>query len=50
MSIDLTFSQFLNYPGVHNHDDNKENLRRGKFRQNLKKNVAKDRTQLLKTV
>ena len=50
MSIDPTFSQMLNYPGIHNHDDDKENLRQEKFRQNLKKNVAKDPTQLLKTV
>ena len=50
MSIDPTFSQILNYPGVHNHDDDIENLRQEKFRQNLKKNVAKEPTQLLKTV
>ena len=48
MSIDRTFLQILNYAGIHNHDDDKENLRQEKFRQNLKKIVAKGPTQLLK--
>ena len=50
MSIYPTFSQILNYPGIHNHDDDKKNLRQEQFCQHLKKNVAKDPTQLLKTV
>ena len=49
MSIDPTFLQILNYPGIHNHDDDKENLHQEKFRQNLKKNCCHP-TQLLKTV
>ena len=31
MSIDPTFSQFLNYPGIHNHDDDKEICARKNF-------------------
>ena len=48
MSIDPTFSHFLNKPGIQNHDDDKENLRHEKFRQNLKKMLPKTQPNFFK--
>ncbi len=49
MTLNREMTAVKNFPGVHNHEDDKEKVEGEHFRQKLLKNARKDPTQLLKT-